>query len=285
MLSSILRGLARGFLRADAGFERLQEMAHGMVGGFFSAALSPEEQSAVSVRVYERTFRKATRRDLAAWEKRWFARRLPAPPAQVLVGAAGQGPEVIHLVSLGYRVDALEPSQAGARASTVAGAGTVCAARYEDLGRAVFDRSAGPAESLAGRRYDAIVLGWGSLSHVLRARDRARLLHACDRLAPCGPILASFLELSDGNIPAGRGRAAGSAAGRVVGRARGFSRESIEEAAGAHFGYWFGFCQVLSRKEIDALGRQVGRRVIWDNDDGSGYPHVTFEHTAGPAGP
>jgi hypothetical protein len=79
MLSSILRGLATGYLRVDGGLERLRYAALGVAGGFFSAALSPEEQSAVSVRVYERTFRKSPRRTLTDWEKDWFARRLPAP--------------------------------------------------------------------------------------------------------------------------------------------------------------------------------------------------------------
>jgi hypothetical protein len=293
MLSSILRGLATGYLRVDGGLERLRHAALGVAGGFFSAALSPEEQSAVSVRVYERTFRKSPRRELTDWEKEWFARRLPAPPASVLVGAAGQGPEVAELVTRGYRVDALEPSPAGARASLAAGAETVLVARYEDLARAVLEGTSGPASGLAARRYDAVLLGWGSLSFVLEARERARLLRACDRLAPRGPILSSFLGLPARRAPSNRAHASGSAAGRIVGRVRGLGPEVLEAAADVHFGSWFGFARSLAREEIDALGRQDGRHAIWENDAGSGYPHVTFEAApgstaepeAGPPGP
>lgn len=276
MVSHLLRGLTRAYLRADAGFVGVRQAALEAAGGFFASALTMEEQSAVSIGVYDAAFGRLPRRGLADWEKSWFARRLPAPPARVLVGAAGLGPEVLHLVEGGYAVDALEPARGAGSACAALGAESVIAARYEDLARAVLDGSEGPASALAKQRYDAVIIGWGSLSHVLDPRQRLRLLLACDRLAPRGPILASFLELVKNHAEPGRARATGSALGRLVRRTRGLGPCRVEDVDAVGFGSWFGFIHLFTAEEVEDLGRRISRKVIWEADHRSGYPHVSF---------
>ena len=67
---------------------------------------------------------------------------------------------------------------------------------YAALVDAVLDGAPTLAEPLVGRPYAAIVLGWGSLTHVLDPSARRRLLRACDRLCPTGPIVASAWIIS-----------------------------------------------------------------------------------------
>ncbi len=277
MISHLLRGLTRAYLRADATVAGARQAALEAATGLFSSALTTEEQSAVSIAVYGAAFARQPRRGLFDWEKSWFARRLPAPPARVLVGAAGLGPEVLHLVEGGYAVDALEPARGAGSACAALGAETVIAARYEDLSCAVLDGSGGAASPLAKKRYDAVVIGWASLSHVLDPGERLRLLQACHRLAPRGPILASFLELAKNHAGSGRARAGGAALGGLVRRARGLNRYRTEDVAAVAFGSWFGFIHLFTAEEIEDLGRRISRQVTWEADQRSGYPHVSFE--------
>jgi hypothetical protein len=273
------------YARADALLTRLQLAVQNVAGGFLGEALTLPEQSDLGVRLYGTRFRgTAAPPRLSDWERAWFGRRLPPPPARLLVGAAGTGREARVLCDLGYRVDALEPAAGPARtcAQALGANSDVVVARYEDLSRSVLDAGAGAgaaaADVLAARRYDAILLGWGSLMHVLGAHEQRRLLEACARLAPAGPILASFwLRPEDGESDrAGRAERAGRALGRLVQRARG----APGGGTGATFGSSYGFAHAFTRAEIEALADAVNRRVLWDEQT---VPHVTFAPRDDPA--
>jgi hypothetical protein len=262
-LGTLLRAAARGYLRAEQGLHRVEEGVHRAATGLLAEALSPDELNQVSLG------RAAARARLAPWEEAWLARRLPPPPARVLVGGAGHGVEAAYLASAGYRVDALEPAAAAARACA-AHAEEVWTARFEDLSRVVLDGAAGP---LAGRRYDAVLLGWGSLSHVLDARERQRLFAAVARLAPAGPILASFILVTDETAP-GRADRLGRRAGRALARLR--RLPSPRDDGALLLGHWFGFIHQFTVDEIEALARACGRTVVWEHDDETLYPHITL---------
>jgi len=145
----------------------------------------------------------------------------------------------------------------------------VWVARYEGLTRAILDGELNDATPLCSRRYDAVLLGWGSLSHVLHPVERSRVLHACTLLAPSGPILASYLATG------GEGRALqlGASAGRLL--ATPFAlrhRQPVDPTAA--LGAWFGFIHLFPPDEIPELARSVGRRLL--DYSASPYPHATL---------
>jgi hypothetical protein len=84
---------------------------------------------------------------------------------------------------------------------------TVVRASYRDLVRAAGEQ-AGPLSFLRDEaRFDAVVLGWGSLSHVSPASERLALFQALHALAPGAPVLASFLLEPDTSAsPGSKGR-------------------------------------------------------------------------------
>jgi hypothetical protein len=267
-----------GILGLSRGEAVLQRALGGLMrgaGGFLSEALTQEERDELGAALYDHAFAAAPRSGLFLWERDWFARRLPPAPARLLVGGAGDGREAVALQSLGYLVDAFDPAAraAAACAARLGARARVAACRYEDLSRAVLEPGdlASPAAPFASERYAAILLGWGSLTHVLEAAEQERLLAACDRLCPEGPILASFWLRSTDEEPApGRAERAGRALGRALGRLRG-----AEPADGMRFGWWFGFAHAFGRAELEALAARAGRRVLWEEAAG-GYPHVTM---------
>src|SRR4029079_4693901 len=57
----------------------------------------------------------------------------------------------------------------------------------------------------AGPPFDAVVLGWGSFSHVMPRAARLALLRALRALAPKAPVLLSF-ALEPGPASKGKGR-------------------------------------------------------------------------------
>ena len=166
MPSRFISGLATAYLRLDVWLLRKRQAVMSVATGFFSNVLTVEEQSAVTIRVYETAFPREGRRELRDWEKDWFERRLPPSPARILVGAAGMGPQVIHLTKRGYVVDAFDPAAAAATACAALGAEIVAECRYEDFANAVLEGRQ-TVGALATQRYDAIILGLGSFSHLL----------------------------------------------------------------------------------------------------------------------
>ena len=243
-----------------------------LVGKAAVAALSVAELEYLTVRLYELRSRHARRdrRGLFWWEHYWFRRRLPSAPTRVLVGGAGSGREVRALVRAGYVVDAFDPclGAVGLCAAEVGAGGVVLRGDYDALCGAVLSRqSNSPLESLASQRYGAILLGWGSLSHVLRPESRARLLRACHSLCPEGPILASFWshEVSEG-LPEGE---------RPDFQKTAEPMEEGEFHGSLVFRPWCGVAIYLHRRHVMELGLEVGRPVAWERHSNV-FPHATF---------
>ena len=265
----LMAGVAKRWAKIDGWVERARNAGQNLLGGFLSEALDVEEQSAIGPLVYDA--RDTVHEGLFDWEETWLAARLPPAPALVLVGAAGGGREAVVLAQRGYHVTAFDPREEGStRCRTRLGEGaTVVTTSYEALARAVLDGERNEASPIAALRFDAVLLGWGSFGHVLDARERERLLDALVRVCPEGPILASFpLAKADGR----EGRM--ERGGRWVGRRLGALRSvGPHQPRRLFYGSHYGFVAMLSRDEITALGRRVGRETLW----GSGaYPHVTW---------
>ena len=247
-----------------------------------SATLTTVEKSDFGIRLYDVSpAHRGTA--LMTWEQSWLSRRLPAAPARILVGACGAGRELLALTTAGYAVDAFEPAPTLfqlARTRTTDRA-RVYSFRYEDLSAAVLDGARNAAAQLAGQRYDAVLLGWGSLAHVLDEADRLRLMRALDRLCPGGPLLASFWcdDARIGTPAVGRAERYATACGHWLARVRNSAgAASPRESFTMHAGFAYRF----TRSEIEALAALVDRSVLWEDDE-TDYPHATFAKAGGVA--
>ncbi len=167
LLRSALPAAARGPF-TDAIFARQPTYAPG--GARFAEALFPWELAALQHPSWPRTGR-------------------------ILLGGAGGGRELAALSVLGYEVVAFEPSSLVddlTRAARVAP--TPCAALrgdYDALHRALTVGD-GPLASVAPpARFDAVLLGWASLSHVLDPSAQRGLLRSLRRAFPEAPVLLS----------------------------------------------------------------------------------------------
>lgn len=257
--------------------DRSRHVLRGAAEAFFDGALSSEEKEALGVRLYAARPTQGHATGLAPWEAAWFEKRLPPPPARLLVTGAGDGREVVALADQGYLVDACEPQpDASAVCHARHPAGEVICASYADLCQAVLDGGGGDCARLAGRRYDAVVLGWGSFTHVLTERGRARLLEACSRLCPNGPILMSYWKRQSGRRAARLGARAAwlRSLGRHVGRWRGVSGEA-DETGDLEYLPHCGYGHRFTWGEIVALAAAVGRVAV-DDDTELRYPHATL---------
>lgn len=270
---SVLRGLTGLYVRADSLAERLLSTLRLGAGGVLGGALSPAEKSELTIHLYDlRSFREDAQ--LTSWERTWFTSALPPAPARLLLAAAGDGRELAWLCESGYTVDAFEPAashvaklraHAGERAEVACGS-------FADLGAAVLRAEPNSLSGFGQRSYAAVVLGWGSFTHVLDAGERAELLRACDRLAGAGPVLASFWLRGEGPIRS-RAQQLGAAIGNRLSSLRGVSST---QPAGQVFRPHCGFAHEFTRDEVEGLARDVGRSARWGE---SGYPRVTFVKT------
>lgn len=252
----------------------LRRRIHEFRIGLLTEALSDEERHLVSIDAYHDSLEpEKADHGLHDWEETWFAAELPPAPATLLLAAAGSGREAVALETLGYTVDVLEPASRPVRTcrQRLPETSRVVQADFTQLAASVLEARHSPASNLA-TGYDAVILGWGGLTHVLNLPDRLRLIQACHLLTPAGPILASFFmdPHAVSRQQATPAVAAGCFLGRLIARARGLPaiREPVE------FTTWGGFLRHFTPSEIDELADASGRNVQWQRE--GGFPHVTF---------
>jgi len=254
------------------------QSAHRLAGAAFSEFLRSDEKSLLTVKIYDFYPGYMDVGDnLYATEETWFAKHLPPAPCDVLVGACGTGREAIALAARGYHVEAFEPAPAFVAESRrrLAGRARVTQLSYEHLSAALLDGSP-PANGPLSQRYDAVILGGGSLTHVLEPHEQKRLLTALAILCPRGPILASFLcsEGQPGHMASeGRATRTGRLIGRAIARLRGIAPTSVTQLSyKPHSGFAYSFTE----REIEALGASAGRRTAWEREDGHLPHYATF---------
>jgi hypothetical protein len=269
----VLRPWLRAYTKLDQRVERVRSAFALFAEGFVLTAFDAGEQSDLTIGIYDGLSRRAEA--LYQWETVWFGAALPPPPARLLVGAAGLGREVSALRKLGYDVDAFEPAPRSLPAlATEVAPGIALSGTYRDLICAQRGEPS-PLEPLVARRYDAVLLGWGSLSHVLDTGERRALFEACAALCPRGPILASFLYMDGELAPTGRAQALGTRLGAAIAKARG-----AEVRSSTHTDIFLphgGVLHAFNREELEALGSQIERTL--DFATGS-YPHATWRARA-----
>lgn len=240
---------------------RLNEGASAALGPLLASALSPSERVALGRVLYADAAGPAPRPDGEPfdWEKAWWAAALPPAPARLLLGGAGAGREARALVAAGYEVFAFDPLPAAVVAlGALLGSAAVSCADYET-----------PEHWPGPPHVDAVLFGWGSLTHVLDAAGRFRALAAAAARTD-GPILASVWTREAFPAAAGRAARAGAAAGRVIGRARGLRTPAPDDLG---FAPWCGFGARIAPTELEAVGRALGRTVHFEP---APYAHVTL---------
>jgi SAM-dependent methyltransferase len=270
--------LYHGVQRSHRFIMKSFQSAHRLAGAAFSECLRSDEKSLLTVKIYDFYPGYMDVGDnLHAIEETWFATRLPPAPCEVLVGACGTGREAIALAARGYHVEAFEPAPAFVAESRrrLAGRARVTQLSYEQLSAALLDGSP-PANGPLSQRYDAIILGGGSLTHVLEPREQKRLLTALTILCPRGPILASFF-CSEGQerqtASDGRATRIGRLIGRAIARLRGVAPMSVTQLSyKPHSGFAYSFTEC----EIEALGASAGRRTAWERQNGPLSNYATF---------
>lgn len=276
----ILATAGATFAAIDRGLTRAQTAGRQALSGLLIEALSVEEHSDFGVRIYERVLRRdQTSRGLFPWERAWYEQRLPPAPARILLGAAGSGREAKALAEIGYHVDAFEPGRRAAALcrEAIGNRGRALVGRYEELTAAVLDDVGTSLEPIAHERYDAVILGWGSFSHILDTAEQLRVLQAAARLSPTGPILASFW-LKRPQTPTSRALGVGRAVGRSIAGLRGGQRPDAPLDAAA---WTLIFAHSYRRERIEELAQAIRRIAIWRERDELGeqnynYPHATF---------
>jgi len=215
------------------------------------------------------------------WEEAWFRKDLPPAPARILVGGAGTGREVRYLHTLGYDVVAFEPAPSLVLRAKVLDPQAFLAflqGSYEDLVDPVRPRHADLNHQLQQfAPFDAVLLGWGSFSHVVDPGVREGIFRRIRELSPTGPALASFFLLPTELEPAnGRMERWGRQTGRWL-RKVGNRQENLVNSGDlilfhAGFGHWF------TPIEIESLAEQTGNDLIpaegWPHPHE--YPHCTF---------
>ena len=204
--------------------ERVRAAGLRFAQGVLETSLSTTDLRALTVRLYDTGPRSYDpKAGLMEWEEAWFKAVLPTPPAALLVGGAGAGREVMALRARGYEVDAFEPAAALAeRCRRLEGTGRVEVGDYGMFAAAVLDGEQNAMAPFTAVSYDAVLLGWSSLSHVFLRRDQERTLEAAARLSPRGPVLASFLMGADAAPRVvSRAERLGASLGSLFGRASG----------------------------------------------------------------
>jgi hypothetical protein len=266
----------RTLLAADSAAEHLGNALDSLRDEAILAWVPVEERAALTAAMYTdlTTYLPGGarfRHGLFSWE----ARVVSQPPfprqGRLLIGGAGAGRELFALIERGYTAVAFDPCLPfveAARAIVSPSKAAVLHATYADMVDAADGRGGPLAEACEGR-FDAVILGWGSLSHVMPASARLELFRALRRLCPDGPVLASFGLVTDPTMRRGKGRA----------------REALRAAFGAlgargpsedrdHFQRATGFFAYLNHDEVRRMALDSGYEVL-ALEEGP-YPHAVF---------
>lgn len=279
MKEKLLKSALSEAFRFLAFWSRQQDRLSAFLEGFAMSSMQPRALGELTFVMYACHPMAAPRseNELNEWENAWISSDLPTPPATVLVGGAGKGREVRALHERGYRVVAFEPVQDFVRQAPSLKDVIFLKGSYEDLAEpdtGEAERFCRAVESHAP--YDAVLLGWGSFSHVPTATLRSALLKKLRQLCPSGPVLASFwMDQEGANRDRRRAWKWGYGIGRAVARQRSPQPDPRDFFSPGH-----GLSHVFTEQEFEELASSAGYRVFlrprpeWD------YPHATLRPLA-----
>ena len=277
--NALIRSLT-GLFRFQAFWSQQTQRIEQMLGGFALGALDTDERAALTSALYDARGDYKLE-ELFEWEEAWFEVDLPKPSTKILVGGAGSGREVKHLLAQGYQVVAFDPAHSfvlHARKNLanddLLGFFT---GGYEDLLGGEKDSGRTFRSEIKGQApYDAILLGWGSLTHTSTPQARLELLRQLKKLCPSGPVLASFWMMGD-DSQRYRSRAwrIGWRAGRLLTRQ---GQPEVDEASGDEFSMRSGYGHFFTLPELTELASWAGYQITRSPKGAYAgvFPHMTL---------
>lgn len=265
----ILAGLpasARWYLKLTGAWDKGQRLLDSLIIGTFLGLMDERALAALDEAVYATVDEKLgigsarydhpdhIRSGLTPWERDLLERHAPAG-TRLLITSAGGGREVLGALTLGYDAVGYEPH----RGLVAAGDAVLTAdghpGRLHRCARDAFPRTAPAA--------DAILVGWGSYSHIAPSTRRVAFLKdARERLPYGAPLLLSFWMLL------GRERQLGIVYGvaRCLRRLRRLPPPERGDILMPHFGHAFSPAEL--RRELAAAGFSLEQLT------GTPYPHA-----------
>jgi len=219
---------------------------------------SPDRLADLTIKAYDRNPKYLSRDNLGlfAWEDAVLREYLPAAPASILVAACGGGREMQALAQLGYKVSGFEPG-----AALVETARSIIPSQMLGQLRVLSFEAFIASRSPIFDCVDALILGWGSLSHVSVEATRIALLNEGRELCPTGPIILSWVKDGPTELEL-----------KVRERISGFGIKTrdVREGYSTHGGY----TRSYSYDEVFTLAAETGQRVVrYDEGD---YPHAVL---------
>lgn len=264
-------------LAMDRAIRRGQTLVSRVREEIFLSWVPPSLRESVTFRIYEQyspqSGDKCSQeypRELFTWEQELFTLEPFPTRGRVLLGAAGGGRELRWLADRGYEVLAFEPSDLVKDAAQVAASRPktrVVRASYRELVLGLESGDGPLAEPCAEGSFDAVILGWGSLSHVCESLERARLFDALRHRWPTAPIFVSFFLR--------RGEAENLVPVRLrLRRFFSFLGAPGRPANGLRFFHESGFAYAFTVDEIRQLASDSGYSIARLQE--APYPHAVF---------
>lgn len=196
-----LPSVVRWYLRAGREWGRVQRLGDAVLVGTFLGLMDERSLTALDVAAYDTVTEDVStgsvryndaehiRSGLTDWEREALTGYVP-PQGRIIVTSAGAGREVRGALELGYAAIGYEPHEGLQAAGDALLSGEGHAGVLHRCARDAF-----PAEA---PRADAVLVGWGSYSHIApRHRRVAFLRDARARLDPGGPLIVSFWMLPE----------------------------------------------------------------------------------------
>ncbi|HUU00544.1 MAG TPA: class I SAM-dependent methyltransferase [Myxococcota bacterium] len=278
-LEILFRLIKRGLITQSL-LARQVHRIEDMLAGLAEATLDSNARTRLTAEVYgARGEYKLD--EMFSWEEEWFAEDLPAAPARILLGGAGSGREVRYLAEKDYQIVAFDPAE-----SFVAHArkhidcpecrAFLCGS-YEDLAFGKGERVRKLQNEIERHApYQAVVLGWGSFTHVSSVEARRALLDRLRELCPHGPVLLSFwMRTESSEMRKSRAWRLGWKLGNALTRKR---PDDAVVDPGDFFVGNAGFGHFFTLKEFEQLASRAGYRLA--RAPGGKYagtfPHATL---------
>lgn len=248
-MTPIVRAVA-ALASAQVALTRATSNLVDVVGGMAVHVLSERELDRLGAIIYDAGSLHRTER-VEEWEQRWWKAALPKKPGRILVAACGAGRELVWLLERGWEVEGFDPAPSMVRTALARVGGR---ARVEVLDFAGFID-----EAHRRPRFDAVLIGWGGISHCLAGTSRRQLLDACSALCPRGPILVSWQDGEGMHGRHGRAHSLGERLGTALGELRGVGGAWREQVL---FLPHAGPTAFLTAADVAALAAAGGRKLV-----------------------